>query len=454
MKSLFSICLTILTLNIFAQAPENFDIASFTALKTWKKETKTNVVTYTKTNNNTGGYCIIAVYKSIASLGTIDKDYNSEWKELVTDRFMVNGNPETATEKKSDGWQVKAGSSLIKTDNGDAVAILSVFSDGAVSMSVLTLLNKEEYLADADNFIASVKLKKTQPGTKPAVQEPGQPPTSAPGGKYQFTTSNFDDGWVSTVQNEYVLVEKENNAVYLLYHVPYNASQFSGTGVRDAEYYWDNYLIKYFHTKSKQYNDGGSIALKPPYMEGYATDKRTGRACFIGMYLLIVPNAVSLVIGTAPDENAFRKLYPKSNDPFLSDLAAMERYNKFAVASGDIIGKWQDGNTQTAHWYYESPSGYQGYAGMTLAATSTTYLFNSNGSYTSIHNGATGSVGNMSTFQQEYKGKYTVTNWSITATNRWQGKTARFEVYFSAVRGGRILHLNDAGTKYSLVKTN
>jgi len=104
-------------------------------------------------------------------------------------------------------------------------------------------------------------------------------------------------------------------------------------------------------------------------------------------------------------------------------------------------------------WAYETPSGYQGYAGMTVAATSATFNFNSNGTYSSIHNGATGAVGNMTTFQQEYKGTYTVTNWSITATKRWQGNTAQFDASFEVIRGGRILNLNDnAGGRYNLVK--
>lgn len=90
---------------------------------------------------------------------------------------------------------------------------------------------------------------------------------------------------------------------------------------------------------------------------------------------------------------------------------------------------------------------------MTLAATSATFNFNSNGTYSSIHNGASGSVGNTSTFQQEFIGAYAVSNWSITATNRYSGKTDRFDASFKALRGGRILKLNNgAGQEYNLVK--
>jgi hypothetical protein len=318
---------------------------------------------------------------------------------------------------------------------------------------------KESSLYLAEVKAAATKVPTTAANTNATPNKADNSSNPAPSntlpaapGKFAFTTTQFDDGWTSTVQADFVLVEKGENTIYLLFHVPYNASQFSGTGLRDAEYYWDNYVTQYFNTHSKQFNDGGSIALKPPYMEGYGTDKRTGRSCFIGMYLLIVPNATSIVIGTAPDESAFRKLFPKANEFSGSDLAEMERYNRFAVGAGDLVGKWQSGNTETAQWYYTSPAGYEGYAGMTLAATSATFLFSSNGTYTSIHNGATGAVGSMNTFQQEYKGTYTVANWAITATNRWQGQTTRFDAYFKAVRGGRVLHLNDAGTRYSLVK--
>lgn len=334
-----------------------------------------------------------------------------------------------------------------QTDLYIAECNVSPVMNGGISAPV----NNHTMQGNTDPPTAPVPHQQT---TTTSKRERDMPSTHEPADGYTFNTSHFDDGWKSTIANDYVLVEKANNFIYLLFAVPYIASQFSGTGVRDAEYYWDQYVTRYFTTRSKQFNDGGSIALKPPYMEGAAIDKRTGKPCFIGMYLNIVPNAVSLIIGTAPDEARFRQLFPKANDPFGSDLSAMTRYNKFAVASSDLIGKWQNGNTETAQWYYTSPSGYEGYAGMTVASTSATFHFYNNGSYKSVHNGATGAVGNMNTFQQEYKGTYTVSNWLVTASNRYAGKTDRFDAYFIAVRGGRLLKLNNgAGQDYTLVKS-
>lgn len=443
---LFTFAVTALLYRVpaFAQT-DRFDIASFTVPAGWKKDSKANVVTFTQTGASGGGYCVIAVYKSITVSDSPDKAFASEWKELVADRFTVTSTVETDKQKRTDGWQAVAGVAGIQDGNGAAIAILHVLTRGNQLMSVLSLTNKEEYIDPVEKFISTMRFS-----------APAQTSTTAPAGGqgFRFSSTRFDDGWNSSVQKDYVLVEKGLYSVYLCYTVPYQASRFSGTGVRDVEYYWDNYVSLYFQTKTKQYNDGGSMALKPPYMEGTAIDKRTGKPCFIGLYLLIVPNATTLVIGTAPDESRFRTLFPKANDPLASDLAGMERYNKFAVGATDLSGQWQNGNTSTAHWFYTTPSGYESYAGMTLASTSAVFQFHSNGSYASTHNGATGSVGNMGTFQQSYKGSFSITDWTLKLSGRRQGRTDSFNAYFKAVRGGRILMLdNQQGEKYSLVRT-
>jgi len=453
--------------SIFCQTEERFDIASYAIPAGWVKETGNGFVAYTTINNSTSEYARILLFKSLPGTGNINADFDTEWQELVKLNYKPGEFTNASVSEYKDGWTSKIGVAPFQFQNKNHAAILLTLAKGQTKMSSVFISNTVKYQADFENFGSSLNFGNSTAGNQqksgtpdkssaaipPAPQEnrPVQPASF--NGSFQYTTSNFDDGWVSSVQKDYVLVEKNNTTVYLNFSVPYNASQFSGTGLRDAEFYWDNYVTKLFKVKTKQFNDGSSIALKPPYMEGNATEIRTGKSCFIGMYLLIVPNAVSVVIGTAPDETAFRRLFPKANDPFGSDLAAMTRYNKFAIGPNDIFGTWQNGNTSTMQWAYETPSGYEGYAGMTVASTSATFNFNSSGAYTSIHNGATGAVGNMNTFQQEYKGTYTVSNWNITATNRYGGKTDSFDASFTAIRGGRILKLNDgAGGRYDLVK--
>ena len=271
---------------------------------------------------------------------------------------------------------------------------------------------------------------------------------------FTFSTTNFDDGWTSMIQEDWVLVSKGDIKVYLWYALTYNASDFSGTGLRGRDYYWDNHVTKYYNVLTKQYQDDGEVmgSFQPDYVEGWATDKQTGEKRFIAMRLSIAPNTAYITLASAKDEASLRQQFPKANDKYSSDLSAMSRYNKFAVAVKDILGRWEKGNSSAAHMYYVNPSGYESYAGMTIAATSAVFTFDNDGNYTSIHNGATGSVGNLATFQQNYKGKYTVDNWTITASNRWDNKTDNFDASFLAVKGGRILCLKSGGMEYNLLK--
>lgn len=287
--------------------------------------------------------------------------------------------------------------------------------------------------------------------TQTQAQQNHTEQTTATSG-YQFSTSSFDDGWNSTIQNNWVAVEKNKAFVYLYYAVNYNSDHFTGTGVMDRDYYWDNYVAKQFNISSKQYKDDGEFvsSLKPKYVEGWGTDLQTGAKRFIAMILSVAPNAAQLTVASFPDEQAFRQQFPRANDKYNSDLMNMNRYNKFAVSSGDLTGTWQSGGNQMTQWYNAVTGAY---SGATFASSSATFIFQQGGKYSSIHNGATGAVGTMSSFQQEYKGAYTVQNWQVTATNRYQGKTEQFDAHFQAVKGGRLLYLNDnKGGNYLLVK--
>jgi hypothetical protein len=64
-------------------------------------------------------------------------------------------------------------------------------------------------------------------------------------------------------------------------------------------------------------------------------------------------------------------------------------------------------------------------------------------------------TGNMKFYDQKYEGKYTLTNWDVTMTNRFEGKTDIFWCQYEAVRGGRILRFADKNAvsmTYALVK--
>ena len=460
-------------LTVRAQHPEQFDIVTYQVPAGWTKDAGNGFVAYTVVNPSNGEYARISIYKSLSGTGKIDDDFETEWKELVQVNYQPGQFINTGVSDYKDGWISKIGVAAFQYQNKNNAAVLVTQVKDKTKMSFVFISNTTTYQSLFEDFGSSLAFGNSQSGSNQEKQEQqktssnANPPatqvnqqnfsTSGRNTAFTFTTSNFDDGWTSTIQNDWVLVEKNNAQVYLFYAVPYNSDNFSGTGVMDRDYYWDNYVAKQFQITTKQYKDDGEFisSLKPKYVEGRGTDLQTGETRFIAMTLSVSPNSAQITVSSYPDEDKFRQAFPNANGKFSSDLTEMSRYNKFAIGSNDLEGTWQNGNTSTAQWYYISPAGYEGYAGMTLAASSATFHFQNNGNYTSIHNGATGAVGSMNSFQQEYKGNYSVTNWKITATNRYGGKTDQFDAYFIAVRGGRLLKMNNqAGQDYSLVKVS
>ncbi len=434
---------------------EIFDIVSFNAPGGWKKEMKETVVGYSFVDKKDGSWCQIAVYKSTGSKGNIDKDFQNEWNELVAKVYNITDQPQTTDIPENGGWKTKAGTGKFIFNNKPAAAMLTTISGFGKCVSIVATTADERYLENIQDLMASVELIKPESNNNNSNLSQSSAPVNQD--SYVSLTTNFDDGWTSTVQNDWILVTKNDIKVYVWYALPYDYKIFTGTGVVDRDYYWDNYVSKYFNIESKQYKDNGEVigSLKPTYVEGWATDKQTGERRFVGMRLDISPNTAYITIGSAKDEASLWQQFPKANGGSFapSELSAMSGYNKFAVSVHDIAGTWQDGVSSAMQWYYSTPSGYEGYAGMTVAARSATFNFNADGSYTSIHNGATGSVGAMSTFQQNYKGKYTLSNWNLTATNRFEGKTESFDAWFKMVRGGKLLCLKTGGMVYTLVRT-
>jgi hypothetical protein len=380
------------------------------------------------------------------TLFTLPNDVKYMWLEKGSQYLMAY----FETESKASSLYFGLPVSVPTIDRSRQVTSTSALTGGSALPPVISSSGKnqsDQPPAVKENNPANSQL---QPSSSPV--ESSKPATIA--GNYAFTTTNFDDGWTSTVQEEWVLVTKGNTRVYLWYVLPYNVSNFSGTGLVERDYYWDTYVTRYFNIQTKQYQDNGEVisSFKPNYVEGWGIDRKTGERRFLGMTLSIAPNAAFITLASTPDEATLRQQFPKANDQYTSDLTDMKRYNKFAVAKADVVGTWSESSSAAMNYYY---TGTGNYAGMGVAAVSGTFVFKADGTYTSEHKGATGMVGSLNTFQQEYRGKYQVSNWELIVDNRFEGKTDVNFAYFEAVRGGRVLHLNNkqyTGQWYHLVR--
>jgi hypothetical protein len=131
----------------------------------------------------------------------------------------------------------------------------------------------------------------------------------------------------------------------------------------------------------------------------------------------------------------------------------MTGYNKFAVAAKDIVGTWEESSGSAVNLY----NTYTGnYAGMNSTQGYDKFMFNADGTYNSKHSGSSSVYGVNTVFSQEYNGKVTVTNWDMSMTKRWKDATENFNAQFEAVKGGRILHLQNkesTGIWYHLART-
>lgn len=90
MKKLIFSCLALsVWWNVSAQKKETFNFATYTIPIGYTKSVKEGLVSYTSSNESKGSFCIINIYSSIESLGTIDEEFATYWKEVAAVPFNI-----------------------------------------------------------------------------------------------------------------------------------------------------------------------------------------------------------------------------------------------------------------------------------------------------------------------------------------------------------------------------
>lgn len=448
--SLVGMALLIAAFTGYSQNKETFDLASYELPAGFSTQQKNGYVLHEKVDQTTGSWCQLMLFKSIASTGSLENDFKHEWSALIEKNYQGTQPPNIQTVEEN-GWTAQAGATSFDYQGQTCYALLTAISGFGQLMSVVVTMNNRHFEADIDQFLESVLLTKPARQVLAAVPAPiSTSATSHAGYGITKATTNFTDGWMATLASDKVVVTKGPVRVYLYFPLAYN-DQSRAAG---RDFYWDRVLPQHFRITSKRYRDHGEVmtSFQAPYIEGTGVELVTGTACFLALFVTSANGMMIPVLALAPDEDAIRKAFPKAESQMDSDLAAMTYYNRFAVSLSDVIGKWKGGDFTAAN-YYNVYSG--AYAGMGAVAMSERFDFFANGDYTSKHQGASGMVGSMSTYSQEYKGKATISDWSMVMTNRFEGKATTFNAWFEAVPGGRILHLQDAqysGLRFDLAQ--
>ncbi|CAN5118754.1 hypothetical protein BH09BAC3_BH09BAC3_29440 [soil metagenome] len=213
MKNATLLCFLSLVCSSFAQQKETFDLATYTAPIGWKKDNTTaNVVGYTTTNNMKSTYCQIGIYSSTESKGSLQADFESEWQALVVKTYKPVQEPERVPSSSENDWEMQGGIAPFEFNGAKSLVMLVTMTGYGRCMSILILMNTEDYKLEIEKFLASVELKKIEMTTLPISDNINTPSilgtwTSAASDQSNYRVNN---GVVSTIFRQYTFNKNES----------------------------------------------------------------------------------------------------------------------------------------------------------------------------------------------------------------------------------------------------
>jgi len=157
---------------------ETFDIIHFTPPKDWKKNVIEGAITYSSANKSTGGFCVLTIYSSVASLGASQEDFSNEWNRLAVKPYKAEADPKTETQPTADGWKVTAGGANVEMDGVKFLAVLTVFTGFDKEVSIMANLNDQSYLGAIDALLQNLKFEKPASASTPASRGQNNPGAS------------------------------------------------------------------------------------------------------------------------------------------------------------------------------------------------------------------------------------------------------------------------------------
>lgn len=443
-KYVMILSLLIISINIDAQS--TFDIFSYKAPTGFTLKEKNGYLFYEKSEGK--NYCQLLLYPAVAGQADVEKDFAKNWNFFARNPDQKVGDPETKELDSLSGWQMIMGAARGTFNKQMFAVTLSTFTKDSITYYIAAVFTDQKYIQTAQEFIASI-VPDEKKFIGHTVQQPIQTNTQASNtnnstGISKFIT-HFNDGWNATPTEDFVKITKAETELRLHYINP--ALDDARPNTIDApEYYWSKYVEPYFEISSSQKWSGIEYPVIY-FMEGNAIDRQTGKPCFVAIKIVYSGGARPIVV-ISPNENSYRQLFAHPNS-----IDVMLNYNKFAVTANDIAGIWKGGGGGGLEYYHV----YTGnYAGMSTISTSDEFVFNTDGTYSSSFRSASTNFGSTQFGAVDYKGKFTVTDWTITATNRHNNKNTVFNAQLSAVKGGYLLFMSDSeyeGMKYTLFKT-
>lgn len=154
-----------------AAQTQTFDAVSFTPPSGWASAQDRDHVTFTFIDSAARTFVMLAVYNSTAGSGNAERDFSSEWNELVGKSFSAGSAPRSTAGQSRGGLMFREGSAQVRQQNGQPSYVrLLVFPAGQRPFSVMLVATSEKALQarqpEVQSFVDSLRL--ASPSAAPA----------------------------------------------------------------------------------------------------------------------------------------------------------------------------------------------------------------------------------------------------------------------------------------------
>ena len=447
-------CFLVFSVDISAQKTETFDIISFKTPKGWQKEVSGNAIQLGVEDSATGGLCLITMFKPLPGSNDSKFNFESAWETIVKEIVTVSSKPQMQQSQSKNGWTAESGFAQYESDGRKGVVLLVTLSGQSKMVNILILTDTDKFQQAIADFLESIDLPKVEVAAVQLKNKPAEITQPARKSNYKFSTTNFDDGWTSTEQEDWVEVVKGD--IRVLIHYPKEGTIFPADPEPLTNAAW-NILVAPRYRNLKNYKTSYISSYERPYLGmGYATDDASGKQVFV---LLFRRGNSGWLEFIAPDKNSFIRQYKfdpedirfDSNDDLLKPLIQMVNYNKFAISESDFTGTWTSDYSGMQQMYHVNTGNY---AGMNMNQSHEEFVFGAGNSYSWKLLAINGMVGNLKYASVKSAGKFSVlNNWQIRFSKIESGAKT-YNAHWSCIKGARLLNLLDADNPGSGIYTS
>ncbi|OSZ80267.1 hypothetical protein CAP36_03165 [Chitinophagaceae bacterium IBVUCB2] len=420
---------------------QTFDITHFTPPQGWKKQNSESAIQLTKEDEAKGTYCMITLFKAVPGTTNSKENFDVAWTSVVKEMVTISTAPEMQPAIKENGWEAQSGYAPFESDGNKGVALLVTSSGFEKMVNIIILTNSDIYEKDITDFLGSIDFKtlSTDQPVKPTTQ-PVKSTTKADG--FTFTTTNFDDGWNSTVQEDWVEATKGN--IKVLIHYPNKkADAYNSVLLDGLKNAWDILV-------APRYSSASNMEFKPvtgwqsiEFAEADMVEKDSRKKVYVVLFKMNYSNGSGKYLEfITPDKKTFEQAFGAYHQESYGweKMEKMATYNKFAIAASDLSGKWTS-DFSGAIQYVNANTGLD--AGMDTHASAENFFMAANSTYKWDLGVASGQVGNIKFQSAKSTGRFSLpSNWQVKFSDI-SGKPRTYNAFFSCIKGLRILWLDD-----------